>query len=97
MIREIAESKGYDRGFTAGTAHAHELLNKYLTDLKHKRAVAESEGWPRYDQEYALQIQIKLIDELKLLIYDVQDYMYGHELEQDIKSDTIAKKIKEDL
>lgn len=64
----VAESRGYDRGFTAGTTHAHELLNKYLTDLKHKRAVAESEGWPRYDQEYALQIQIKLIDELKLLI-----------------------------
>lgn len=65
---QVAESRGYDRGFTAGTAHAHELLNKYLTDLKHKRAVHESEGWLSYDKEYALQTQIKLIDDLKLLI-----------------------------
>ena len=65
---QVAESRGYDRGFTAGTAHAHELLNKYLTDLKHKRTVAESEGWPSYDRDFMLQTQIRLIDELKLLI-----------------------------
>jgi len=77
MIREIAESKGYDRGFTAGTLHAHELLNKKLVDLEHKQTVAESEGWPRYDQDIMFQIQMKTIRDMKLLIrkghYDETD------------------------
>ena len=68
MIEQIAEERGYDRGFTAGTLHAHELLNKKLESLKHKRIVAESEGWMRYDEEYLLQHQLKLVEELKLLI-----------------------------
>ena len=68
-VREsVAEERGYDRGFTAGTLHAHELLNQFLKSLKHKRAVAESEGWIRYDEDYTLQHQIKLIEDLKQLI-----------------------------
>jgi len=68
MIEQIAEERGYDRGFTAGTAHAHELLNKYLEGLRHKRVVAESEGWMRYDEDFVLQHQIRLVGDLKLLI-----------------------------
>lgn len=68
MTEQLAEDRGYDRGFTAGTAHAHELVNKLLAELKHKRAVAEEEGWPRYDQEYMLQNQINVLGEVKLLI-----------------------------
>ena len=68
MIESIAEQRGYDRGFTAGTLHAHELLNEQLVNLKHKRTVAESEGWIRYDEDYLLLHQIKLVEELKLLI-----------------------------
>tara|TARA_B100002019_G_C21093319_1_gene509735 strand:+ start:422 stop:658 length:237 start_codon:yes stop_codon:yes gene_type:complete len=68
MIEQIAEERGYDRGFTAGTLHAHELLNKHLINLKHKRTVAESEGWIRYDQEYTLQHQINLLEDMKHLI-----------------------------
>ena len=68
MIEHIAEERGYDRGFTAGTLHAHELLDKHLSHLKHKRTVAESEGWIRYDEEYTLQTQINLLQDMKLLI-----------------------------
>ena len=68
MIEEIAENRGYDRGFTAGTSHAHELVNKQLTELKHKRAVAEEEGWPRYDQGFMFQNQINILEEVKLII-----------------------------
>jgi phage terminase large subunit GpA-like protein len=64
----VAEERGYDRGFTAGTLHAHELLNKYLVDLKHQRTVAESEGWVSMDKDWVLQHQINLISDLKLMI-----------------------------
>ena len=68
MIEQIAEERGYDRGFTAGTLHAHELLDKHLSNLEHKRTVAESEGWIKYDEEYTLQTQINLLQDMKLLI-----------------------------
>lgn len=68
MTEEIAENRGYDRGFTAGTLHAHNLLDKRLVDLEHKQTVAESEGWPSYDKDLLFQIQMNTIRDLKLLI-----------------------------
>lgn len=44
MTNQIAENRGYDRGFTAGTKHAHDLLNNYVQWLKDYRAVLEEEG-----------------------------------------------------
>lgn len=65
---EIAESRGYDKGFTAGTLHAHELINTYIDKLKHKRAVWEEEGWPRMDAIYTIQKQVECLEQAKLYI-----------------------------
>ena len=43
VIESVAEERGYDRGFTAGTLHAHNLLDQYLQALKQQRSVYESE------------------------------------------------------
>lgn len=67
MLENLAEDRGYDRGFTAGTKHAHDLLDTHLQALKHKRAVLE-EDWPRYDEMIAMQWQIQTLEEMKLLI-----------------------------
>ena len=65
----VHESRGYDKGFTAGTLHANELLNTHLTNLKHKRSVLESEnGYVGMDEIMNIQIQIKVIEQMKLLI-----------------------------
>ena len=34
MIEQIAEERGYDRGFTAGTKHAHDLISHYIKWVK---------------------------------------------------------------
>ncbi len=44
MIESIAENKGYDRGFTAGTLHAHELIGKYMDWMNEYVSVLEEEG-----------------------------------------------------
>lgn len=44
MLEKIAEERGYDRGFTAGTLHAHELLNEYVKWIKDYMRVLEEEG-----------------------------------------------------
>lgn len=43
MIEQIAENRGYDRGFTAGTKHAHELISHYAEWVKQLRSVIEVE------------------------------------------------------
>lgn len=63
----VHESRGYDRGFTAGVHRAHELINEYITYIKHKRAVMEEEH-PRMDEMYRIQTQINTAEHLKLLI-----------------------------
>ena len=67
MIREIAESKGYDRGFTAGTFHAHELLNNYITFLEQQYAVVENDDNNQYVKA-ALSNKINTIVKAKALI-----------------------------
>ena len=44
MIESIAEERGYDRGFTAGTLHAHNLINQYMDWMKDYMTVLEAEG-----------------------------------------------------
>ena len=44
MIEEIAENRGYDRGFTAGTLHAHNLIGQYMDWMKEYMLVLEAEG-----------------------------------------------------
>jgi len=44
MIESVAENRGYDRGFTAGTLHAHELIGKYIEWMKEYMTVLECEG-----------------------------------------------------
>ena len=43
MIEQIAEERGYDRGFTAGTKHAHDLISHYIQWVKQLRSVVEDE------------------------------------------------------
>lgn len=66
---EVHESRGYDRGFTAGTKHAHDLLDTHLTELKHKRQVLESEsGFTGMQDIMQTQLQINTVEQMKLLI-----------------------------
>jgi hypothetical protein len=44
MIESIAENKGYDRGFTAGTLHAHNLIGQYMDWMNEYMTVLEVEG-----------------------------------------------------
>jgi hypothetical protein len=44
MLEQIAEKRGYDRGFTAGTKHAHDLINQYIDWVKEYCHVLEEEG-----------------------------------------------------
>lgn len=67
ITAHVHEERGYDRGFTAGTKHAHDLLDTHLQVLKQKRAVIE-EDWPRMDELISLQHQIHTTEQLKLLI-----------------------------
>lgn len=67
MTNDIAESRGYDRGFTAGTLHAHELLSKYMEWMKDYMAVLECDG--DCQREIACyQTQYNALEYAKLLI-----------------------------
>ena len=67
MINEIAENRGYDRGFTAGTLHAHELINQYMDWMKDYMGVLEEEG--DCEREIACyQTQWNALDHAKLVI-----------------------------
>ena len=44
MANDIAESRGYDRGFTGGILHAHNLLSQYIDWLNEYIIVLEEEG-----------------------------------------------------
>jgi hypothetical protein len=44
MANNIAENRGYDRGFTAGTLHAHNLIDQYMDWIKDYMVVLEDEG-----------------------------------------------------
>ena len=64
LTEELAESRGYDRGYTAGTRHSHELLDKHIQQLKQKRCVLEEDG--KHTQH--LQTQINTLEQAKLII-----------------------------
>jgi hypothetical protein len=67
MINEIAESRGYDRGFTAGTLHAHELVGQYMKWIEEYISVLEDEG--DCQREIACyQTQWNALDSAKKLI-----------------------------
>ena len=67
MANEIAENRGYDRGFTAGTLHAHELINQYMDWMKDYMSVLEDEG--DCSREIACyQTQWNALDHAKLII-----------------------------
>lgn len=34
ITEHMYESRGYDRGFTAGTLHCHELVNEYINKIQ---------------------------------------------------------------
>jgi len=44
MIESIAENRGYDRGFTGGTLHAHNLIGQYMDWMNEYMTVLEAEG-----------------------------------------------------
>ena len=67
ITSHVYESRGYDQGVTAGMLRAHELINEYIDNLKHKRAVIEEEH-PRMDAIYRIQVQINAAEDMKLLI-----------------------------
>ena len=61
----------YDRGFTAGAAHTHELLSQYISWLKSSRAVIEEEGAHRHgvmNQVQTIQKQINALEYAKLVV-----------------------------
>ena len=67
ITEEMAENRGYDRGFTAGTLHAHELLTQYMDWMKEYMTVLECEG--DCQREIACyQTQLNALEYAKLLI-----------------------------
>ena len=67
MIESISENRGYDRGITAGTKHAHDLLCNYVDWLKNYRSVLEEEG--DCSREVACyQTQINALEYAKMVI-----------------------------
>lgn len=67
MLEDIAENRGYDRGFTAGTLHAHNLIDQYMDWMKDYMRVLEEEG--DCQREIACyQTQWNALDQAKLLI-----------------------------
>ena len=68
ITQHVAEQHGYDRGFTAGTLHAHSLLNEYQDNLKYKRSVYEAEGNLSASSMNILNVQINSIDHAKLIL-----------------------------
>ena len=67
ITEHVYETRGYDRGFTAGKLHAHELLNNYIQHLK-QEVVKIEEDWPLMDKLHMLESQIHALDKAKLLI-----------------------------
>lgn len=70
MLEELAEGRGYDRGFTAGTVHAHDLLTRYIDWLKGLRSVIEDEHGAdsSIKQVMKYQHQINALEHAKLTI-----------------------------
>lgn len=68
ILQHVAEQQGYDRGFTAGTRHAHELLNQFQDNLKYKRSVYEAEGNLSASSMNILNVQINNLDHAKLIL-----------------------------
>lgn len=67
ITSEIAERKGYDRGFTAGTHHAHQLIEQYMNWMKDYCTMLEAEG--DCNREISCyQTQLNALDHAKLLI-----------------------------
>ena len=66
MVEQIAESRGYDRGFSASRQFSHNLLNQLIAELKSKRDVAEEEN----EKEVLMmfQHQIDIVRESMLII-----------------------------
>jgi hypothetical protein len=67
MIEDIAENRGYDRGFTAGTLHAHELIGQYMDWMKTYMKVLEEEGDCQQEM-VCYQTQYNALDYARLLI-----------------------------
>ena len=67
ITEHMYESRGYDRGFTAGTLHAHELLNKHIEYIKEWRAVLEEEG-DDTKRIINCQLQINALEDAKKII-----------------------------
>ena len=67
ITNEIAESRGYDKGFTGGILHAHNLVNEYINHLKDYQKVLEDEGDCSHEIA-CYQTQINALDNAKLLI-----------------------------
>jgi hypothetical protein len=68
ITRHVAEGQGYDRGFTAGTRQAHELLTQFQDTLKHKRNAHETQGNLSTSSMNILNVQINSIDHAKLIL-----------------------------
>lgn len=67
MANEIAENRGYDRGFTAGTLHAHNLIGQYMDWMNEYMTVLEAEGDCQHEIA-CYRTQWNALDQAKLII-----------------------------
>ena len=61
----------YDRGFTEGANHTHELLSKHIEQLKYQRDVIEDEGTCKgglMSGVWSIQKQVNALEHAKLVI-----------------------------
>ena len=66
MMQQMHESRGYDRGFSAGVKHTHYLVNEHINALKSRRGVTEEDSCTGMKQVMDIQHQINLLQQIKL-------------------------------
>lgn len=68
MLEQMAENRGYDRGFTAGTKHAHDLLNNYIDWINDYIKTLQDESDDCLREIACYKTQLGALDYAKMVI-----------------------------
>ena len=68
MLEQLAENRGYDRGFTAGTKHAHDLLNNYIDWINDYIKTLQGESDDCLREIACYKTQLGALDYAKMVI-----------------------------
>lgn len=68
MLEQLAENRGYDRGFTAGTKHAHDLVNNYIDWINNYIKALQEESNDCLREVACYKTQLGALDYVKMVI-----------------------------